>query len=52
MRLKLEKRASVGRISTLSERDNPISADNNDALVTEADFAAIEAYANNASVLV
>jgi len=30
----------------LSERGNPISADANDALVTEADFDAIEAFAN------
>jgi hypothetical protein len=49
--LKTEKRASVGHISTLSERANPISADTNDATVTEADFAEIEAFAND-SVLV
>lgn len=41
-----EQRAGVGRISTLSERDKPISADTNDATVTDADFAEIEAYAN------
>jgi len=30
----------------LSERGKPISADNIDATVTEADFDAIEAFAN------
>lgn len=34
--------------STSSERDNQLSADNNDALVTDADFAEIEAHANSA----
>jgi hypothetical protein len=49
--LTIEQRAGVGRISTLSEHGNRISANVNDALVTDADFAEIEAFANS-SVLV
>jgi len=46
-----EKRAGVGRISTSSERDNQLSADNNDApMFTDADFAEIEAFANDSAL--
>jgi hypothetical protein len=45
--LKEEQRVSVGHTSTLSERAKRISANDMDAPVTEADFAEIEAYAND-----
>jgi hypothetical protein len=49
--LTIEKRAGVGCTSTSSERTSNTSANENDATVTEADFAEIEAFANS-SVLV
>ncbi len=35
----------------MSERTNLLSADTNDATVTEADFAEIEAFANEAALV-
>jgi len=46
-----KQRAGVGLTSTLSERDNQLSADTNDApMFTDADFAEIEAFANEAAL--
>ena len=42
----------LGTVATLSERADQLSADNNDALVTEAEISEIEAFANSAPVAV
>lgn len=42
----------LGTVATLSERADQLSADNDDALVTEAEFDEIEAFANSALVAV
>lgn len=49
--LKIEQRAGVGCTSTSSERTDQLSADNNDALVSDADFAEIEAFANDSALV-